>query len=193
MVTLLTAFGTTGTKSTALTALAFIQVALPGEAAPRILNKSWTLTADIEVPEGSVEGMIVTHGGLEGGYGLYVRGGKPTFVYNFLALERYTIAATTALPKGKVQLKVDFAYKGKAGELGKGATVTITANGAKVAEGELPKSIPQQISITEGLDIGEDVGSPVDYTYKPPFPFTGRIEKVTVDPRGADDGTVGRK
>jgi arylsulfatase A-like enzyme len=168
------------------------QVALPGEAAPRILNKSWSLTADIEVPENGVEGMIITQGGIEGGYGLYVRDTKPTFVYNFLDLERYTIASTTALPKGKVQLKVDLAYKGKAGELGKGATVTVTANGTKVTEGELPKTIPQQISIGEGLDIGEDVGSAIDFTYKPPFKFTGKINKVTVDLAGPD-GTVGRK
>jgi arylsulfatase len=169
------------------------QIGLPGEAAPRILNKSWALTADIEVPEGGVEGMIVTHGGLEGGYGLYVRNGRPTFVYNYLSLERYNIANTAPLPKGKVQVKVDFAYSGKAGELGKGATVTMTINGTKVAEGELPKTIPVQISIGEGLDIGEDIGSPVDFTYKPPFPFTGRIEKVTVDLGGSGDGTVGKK
>jgi len=169
------------------------QIGLPGEAAPRILNKSWTLTADLQVPEGGVEGMIVTHGGLEGGYGLYVRDSKPKFVYNYLSLERYDIASTTALPKGKAQIKVSFAYGGKAGELGKGATVTMTVNGTKVAEGELPRTIPQQISIGEGLDIGEDIGSPVDFTHKPPFPFTGRIEKVTVDLGGSADGTVGKK
>jgi arylsulfatase len=169
------------------------QIGLPGEAAPRILNKSWTLTADVEVPEGVVEGMIATHGGLEGGYGLYVRDGRPTFVYNYLSLERYDIASTALLPKGKVQVKVDFAYSGKPGEVGKGATVTMMVNGTKVAEGELPKTIPQQISIGEGLDIGEDIGSPVDSTYKPPFPFTGRIEKVTVDLSGSDGGTVGKK
>jgi arylsulfatase len=169
------------------------QIGLPGEAAPRILNKSWTLTADLEVPEGGVEGMIVTHGGLEGGYGLYVRDSKPKFVYNYLSLERYDIASTTALPKGKAQIKVSFGYGGKAGELGKGATVTMTVNGTKVAEGELPRTIPQQISIGEGLDIGQDIGSPVDFAYKPPFPFTGRIEKVTVDLGGSADGTVGKK
>ena len=157
------------------------QVGLPGEASPRILNKSWTMTADIDVPEAGVEGTIATHGGLEGGYGLYVRGGKPTFVYNFLDLERYTVAAATPLPKGKVQLKVDFAYNGKPGEIGKGATVTMTVNGTKVAEGQLPKTIPIQVSIGEGFDVGMDVGSPVDFTYKPPFKFTGSIEKVSVD------------
>jgi arylsulfatase A-like enzyme len=157
------------------------QVALPNDAAPRILNKSWTLTADIEVPESGVEGMIATHGGLVGGYGLYVREGKPTFVYNYLAVDRYTIAGTTPLPKGKVQLKVDFAYNGKPGELGKGATVTMTVNGTKVAESQLQRTIPIQISLGEGFDVGMDVGSPVDFTYKLPFRFTGNIEKVTVD------------
>jgi len=157
------------------------QLGLPNDAAPRILNKSWTLTADLEIPDGGAEGMIITHGGLVGGYGLYVRDGKPTFVYNYLSLDRYAIAGQRPLPKGKVQLKVDFAYKGKAGERGQPAAVTMTVNGAKVAEGQLPKTIPLQISLGEGLDIGMDVGSPVDFTYKLPFRFTGMIDKVTIE------------
>jgi arylsulfatase len=157
------------------------QVGLPNEAAPRILNKSWTLTADIEVPEAGAEGMIATHGGLVGGYGLYVREGKPTFVYNYLELERPTITGKDALPKGKVKLAIDFKYEGREKELGKAATVTMSVNGAKVAEGHLERTIPIQISLGEGMDIGMDVGSPVDFTYKPPFRFTGKIEKVTVE------------
>jgi len=85
------------------------QVGLPPEASPRVLNKSWTITADIDIPEGG-EGMIVTQGGIVGGYGLYLRQSKPTFVYNYLSLERTTVTATEPLPKGKVQLKVHFAY-----------------------------------------------------------------------------------
>ena len=157
------------------------QIGLPNEAAPRILNKSWTLTADIDVPDSGVEGMIATHGGLEGGYGLYVRDGKPTFVYNYLSVERYTFQSNQPLPKGKVQVQIDFAYEGKQGELGKTATVAMMVNGAKVAAGQLPRTIPIQISIGEGFDVGMDVGSPVDFTYKLPFKFTGQIEKVTVD------------
>jgi hypothetical protein len=157
------------------------QVALPNGAAPRILDKSWTLTADIEVPATGVEGMIATHGGLVGGYGLYVREGKPTFVYNYLALDRYTFAGKQPLPKGKVQIKVDFTYARKPGELGKGAAVTMMVNGAKVAEGQLPKTIPLQISLGEGFDVGMDVGSPVDFTHKLPFKFTGQIDRVTID------------
>jgi arylsulfatase len=157
------------------------QVGLPNEAAPRILNKSWTLKADIEVPDAGAEGMIVTHGGLVGGYGLYVRDGKPTFVYNDLALERFTFTGQGPLPKGKVQLTVDFAYKGGAEERGKGAAVTMLVNGTKVAGGEMPRTIPLQISLGEGMDIGMDVGSAVDFTYKLPFTFTGTIDKVTIN------------
>lgn len=157
------------------------QIGLPPEASPRVLNKSWTITADVEIPDGGAEGMIVTQGGGVGGYGLYLREGKPTFVYNYLSLERTTIAATEPLPKGKAQLKVDFAYKGGPKELGKGGMVTVSANGVKIAEGQVPRTIPATISIQEGLDIGEDVGSAVDFTYRPPFKFNGRINKVTVE------------
>jgi arylsulfatase len=156
------------------------QIALPNEAAPRVLNKSWSITADIEVGD-NTEGMIVTHGGLVGGYGLYLRERKPTFVYNYLDLDRYTIAGTEALPRGKVRLVVGFAYDGNPGERGKGATVTLSANGTKIAEGKLPRTIPLQISLGEGLDIGMDVGSPVDFAYKLPFPFTGKIDRVTIE------------
>lgn len=157
------------------------QVALSNEAAPRILNRSWSLTADIEVPEGGAQGMIMTQGGSTGGYGLYVRDGKPTFVYNYLAREHFTFTGQQALPKGKVQVKLDFIYKGTSKERGKATALTMTVNGKKVAEGEMTKTIPNLISLSEGMDIGMDTGSPVDFTYQPPFAFTGRIEKVVID------------
>jgi hypothetical protein len=154
-------------------------VGLPDAACLPMLNKSWTLTAEIEVPEGTAEGMVITHGGLEGGYGLYLRESKPTFVYNFLSVERPTIAATAPLPPGKATLAVEFAYDGDG--MGKGATVTLLANKEVLAEGRLPRTIPIQISIGEGLDIGMDSGSPIDFTYQMPFAFTGKIEKVRID------------
>jgi arylsulfatase len=156
------------------------QVGLPDGASPRILNRSWTLTADIEVPEGGADGMIATHGGLVGGYGLYLREGKPTFVYNYLSLDRPTITAPDPLPTGKVKLEVAFDYHGAQGEIGKAATVTMKVNGAEVAKGELDKTIPIQISLGEGFDVGMDVGSAVDFTYQPPFPFTGAIDQVSI-------------
>ena len=76
---------------------------------------------------------------------------------------------------------LEFAYSGKPGELGKPATVSMSVNGARVALAQIPRTIPLQISLSEGMDIGKDVGSPVDFTYKLPFAFTGTIDKVTVD------------
>jgi arylsulfatase len=156
-------------------------IGLPDAASPPMCNKSWTITAEIEIPEGKAEGMIVTQGGLEGGYGLYLRDGKPVFVYNFLSIERTTIASKDPLPKGKVKLIVDFAYDG--GGRGKGGQLTMSANGKKVAEGRLARSIPISFSLGEGLDIGMDIGSPVDFTYTMPFAFTGKITRVTVELR----------
>jgi len=160
-------------------------VGLPDAASPPMINKSWTITANIDLPAGNESGMIVTHGGLEGGYGIYLRDGKPTFVYNYLSVERMTFAGTGTLPKGKVKLVVDFKYDGPGGAtgmaaLGKGGTITLSANGKTLAQGRLQRTIPIQFSLGEGLDIGEDVGSPVDFTYALPFAFTGKIEYVTV-------------
>jgi len=142
-------------------------------------NKSWKITADIELPDDRTNGMIVTHGGLEGGYGLYLRDGIPTFVYNFLSVDRPTFTASAPLAKGKHKLVVDFAYDG--GGLGKGGTITMSADGKKVAAGRLERTIPIQFSLGEGLDIGMDIGSPIDFTYDLPFAFTGTIEKVEID------------
>jgi arylsulfatase len=154
-------------------------VGLPDAACLPMLNKSWTITAQLDLPDDKAQGMIITHGGSEGGYGLYLREGKPTFVYNFLGQERPTFAAEKALPPGPCKLVADFKYDG--GGMGKGGILTLSANGAKVAEGRLERTVPIQFSITEGLDIGEDNGSAVDWTYKLPFRFTGKIEKVTVE------------
>ena len=154
-------------------------IGLPDAASPAMCNKSWTITAEIAVPAGKAEGMIVTHGGLEGGYGLYLRDGRPTFVYNYLSIDRPTFTAKSALPPGKATLVVAFKYDG--GGMGKGGTVTMSANGRKIAEGRLERTIPIQFSLGEGLDVGMDIGSPIDFSYKMPFAFTGSIEKVTVE------------
>jgi arylsulfatase len=167
---------------------------LPDAAAPSMLNKSWTITAEVELPDAKTNGMIVTHGGLEGGYGLYMRDGKLTFVYNYLAVERPTFTSKEALPKGKTTIVVDFVYDG--GGMGKGGKITMTASGKKVAEGRLERTVPVQFSICEGLDIGMDSGSPVDFTYQLPFAFTGKVEKVTIELKsqaGALSGETAKK
>jgi arylsulfatase len=164
---------------------------LPDSAAPPMLNKSWTITAEVDLHDDKTEGMIVTHGGLEGGYGLYMREGKPVFVYNYLSIERPTFVSKAALPKGRATIVVDFAYDG--GGMGKGGRITMTANGQKVAEGRLERTVPIKFSIGEGLDIATDNGSPVDFTYSMPFKFTGDVKKVTIELRPAREATAAPK
>ncbi len=154
-------------------------IGVPDAASPRMLNKSWTITADIELLKGDESGMIVTHGGLEGGYGLYLKNGVPSFVYNFLSVDRPTFTANEPLAKGKTKLIVDFKYDG--GGMGKGGTIAMTANDKVVAQGRMERTVPIQFSLGEGLDIGMDVGSPIDFTYDLPFMFTGKIERVEID------------
>ena len=156
------------------------QVALPDGASPPMLNKSWSITAEVEIPDGGAEGMIYTHGGLTGGLGLYVKDGRAHFAYNMLAIDRYLVSSEP-LPKGKVALQVRFQYEGQPGQLGKGGAVTLLANGQTVGEGKLPKTVPLQFSLGEGVDVGRDSGSAVSDQYQLPFEFTGKIEKVTVD------------
>ena len=152
---------------------------LPDSLSPPVLNTSWTITADVELVDDKTSGMIVAHGGIEGGYGLYMRDGKPAFVYNFLGIEHSTIAAKDALPRGKATIVVDFAYDG--GGMGKGGLISMTANGKNVAKGRLERTVPIKLSIVEGLDIGIDGGSAVDLSHLLPFAFTGKIEKVTYE------------
>jgi hypothetical protein len=85
------------------------------------------------------------------------------------------------LPKGPAKLAADFVYDGKPGEFGNGGRLTLSANGTPIAEGWLERTIPIQISLGEGLDVGIDIGSSVDFTYTMPFRFTGKIEKVTIE------------
>ena len=153
-------------------------VALPDAACLPMLNKSWRITAQVEVPA-NAEGMIITQGGSEGGYGLYMREGKPAFVYNFLGQERPVFSAEKALPPGKAHIEVRFDYDG--GGMGKGGKVTLTVDGNTVATGRLERTVPIQFSIGEGLDIGLDTGSAVDWSYTLPFRFTGTIDHVDVE------------
>jgi arylsulfatase len=153
--------------------------ALPGAACLPMLNKSFSIKAEVDLPDDAASGMIITQGGSEGGYGLYLREGRPVFVYNFLSFARPTFTGDAALPAGKTTIEVDFKYDG--GGMGKGGEVTLKAGGKTVAGGRIERSVPIQFAIFEGLDIGLDNGSPVDWTYKLPFKFTGKIDKVTVE------------
>ena len=152
---------------------------IPEGAAPDVKNKSFSITADVEIKKKGEQGIILTQGGLFGGYALMLQQGKPVFHYNLVDVAHYNIAATQALAPGKHSIVFDFNYDG--GGIGKGGAGTLTVDGRQVAQGRIERTIPIRISLDEGLDVGEDTGTPVVISYDVPFKFTGEIEKVTID------------
>ncbi len=157
----------------------------PSDNAPSILNKDYKITADITVPTGGAEGMIVTLGGRFSGYGLYLLKGKPVFVYNMLDLKRYRWEAGvgardwlgSALKPGKHTIVFDFKYDGPG--FGKGGTGVLSVDGKEVSRQSMPHSIAFLMAIDEVLRRRLDTRTGVDDSYKLPFQFTGKIDKLT--------------
>ena len=145
-----------------------------------IKNKSKTITAEVEVPESGANGAIIVQGGRFGGWALYVKDGVPAYDYNFLGLERTTIAGTEPLAPGKATIRFEFVYDG--GGLGKGGTGTLYVNDQKVGEGRIERTQPMIFSADETADVGIDLATPVVETIgsEAKSRFTGRIPKVTV-------------
>ncbi len=154
-------------------------LALPAGSAPNVLNKSFTITADVTLNKDKTEGAIFSLGGSDGGYGLYVRDNKPVLVGNFLGRTTTRVTAKDPLSAGPVKLRGEFKYDG--GGLGKGGMLTLYAGDKKLGEGRLAQTQAITLGLGGALDIGADTGSAVDEEYTPPFDFTGRIEKVTVE------------
>jgi arylsulfatase len=127
--------------------------------------------------------VIVAQGGRFGGWSLYLKDGKPTYAYNFVGLERTTVAGPQALPAGRTTVTLAFSYDG--GGLGKGGTATLSVGGKKVAEGRIARTTANLFSTDEGADVGVDEDTPVsgDYRAGQPSRFTGKIVKVQVDLR----------
>ena len=148
-------------------------------SAPDIKNKSFRITADVVLPKGGEHGMLVTQGGLSGGFALVFEKGRPVFYYNMANVAHYSVASRQALKPGKHTIVFDFLYDG--GGLGKGGTCTISVDGRQVAQGRIEKTVPFRFSMDETFDVGEDTGTPVDLSYDVPFKFTGLIEKIVIN------------
>jgi arylsulfatase len=153
-------------------------IRVPESAGPDFKNKSFTISADVQVRTGKEDGVLITQGGLFGGFALLVRQGKPEFHYNFVDVAHYRVASRRPLAPGPHTISFAFKYDGDG--LGKGGTGTLTVNGEKIAEGRIEKTIPIRVTLDESLDIGQDTGTPVSLDYDVPFKFNGTIEKVTV-------------
>jgi arylsulfatase len=165
-------------------------VSIPAGNQPGLLNTSYTITADINVPEGSANGVIVGEGGRFFGWALYLLDGKPVYTYNLLDLKRTRLAGTEALTPGKHTLEYDFKYSGLgAGTLaynnttgvGKAGTGTLKVDGKVVSTQTLEATLPLVKPLDDTFNIGSSGNAPVnDADYKVPFPFTGTINKVTI-------------
>jgi arylsulfatase len=163
---------------------------LPQGDSPLLLNTSYTITADIEVPQGGAEGMILTSGGRFAGYGFYLLQGKPVFLWNLLDLERIKWEGAEALSPGNHVVEFDFKYDGigvgtlqfnNFSGLAQPGTGTLKVDGKEVATKRMPKTLPMILQWDESFDIGSDTLTGVnDADYKPPFPLTAKLNKLTI-------------
>ena len=162
----------------------------PNGDAPNLLNASYNFKAEVEVPDGGAEGMIVTQGGRFGGYGFYVLKGKPVFLYNFFDLQRTRWEGADALSPGKHTLEFDFKYDGlgpgtlafnNVSGIGRGGTGVLKVDGKEVATQKMEHTIPLIMQWDENFDIGADTGTPVANEYQVPFRFNGKLDKLTLN------------
>jgi arylsulfatase A-like enzyme len=161
----------------------------PRGTGPDVLDTSYTIAADIEVPQGGGDGMIVTDGGRFGGYGMYLLKGKPVFLWNLLDLKRVRWEGPDVLTAGKHTLEYEFKYDGlglgtlaynSISGLGRGGTGTFKVDGKVVSTQALEHTVPLTLPWDETFDIGSDTGTPVDdHDYQVPFAFNGKINKLT--------------
>jgi len=163
---------------------------IPHGDAPSLLNTSYKMVAEVTIPEGGAEGMLQTNGGRFGGYGFYVVKSKPVFCWNLLDLKRVKWEGPELTP-GKHTLEFDFDYDGlgfatlafnNMSGIGQGGTGVLKVDGKTVATQTMDKTVPIILQWDETFDIGADTGTPVDDgDYQCPFPFTGEIQKLTID------------
>ncbi len=151
---------------------------IPTGNSPNILNRSFTITAEVQVPQGGGDGMIVTTGGRWGGYGLYLLKGIPVFDYNLLALLQARWAGDQPLTAGKHTIVFDFKYDGPG--IAKGGTGVLKVDGREVRTLQVPKTVPFLLPGDESFDIGVDTRTGVnDLDYQVPFRFNGKINRLT--------------
>ena len=165
-------------------------IGLPQGDSPLLLNTSYTITADITVPQGGAEGMLLTSGGRFGGYGFYLLKGKPVFLWNMVDLERLRWEGSEVLTPGKHTVEFDFVYDGKGvgtlafnsfSGVGQSGTGTLKVDGKVVATQVMKQTLPMILQWDESFDIGSDSLTGVnDADYRPPFAFTGKLDKLTV-------------
>ncbi len=148
-------------------------------AAPDLKNRSFTITASLNVTNATVNGVLATQGGYFGGWALYVKDGRVAYCYNYVGLTNTIVTAPTPLAPGSHRIVLDFAYAG--GGIGRGATATLTVDDQPAGPVQVPATAGYRISLDETFDIGEDTGMPVNDEYQVPFRFTDQISELTIE------------
>lgn len=152
---------------------------LPEEVAPNLLNRSFTLRADVTIGAGGSTGTLFAQGGRFGGMSWFISDGRLVFAYNLAGVERYRVEGAAPQSSGIHRLEAAFAYDG--GRPGSGGTMTLRADGKIIGSGRFARTLPQRMSLDESFDIGSDTGTPVTEDYASPFAFTGRLVRMVVD------------
>ncbi|MCQ1535645.1 arylsulfatase [Methanosarcina sp. KYL-1] len=160
---------------------------VPMNAAVRVLNRPHSITADVEIPPGGAEGVLLAHGGIDGGYSFYIKGRKLHWVHNYVARTLYHIESVENVPEGRHKLRFEFEVTGKpdvAKGMGSPGRAQLYIDGKLVGQVEVPVTTPIIIGLTSGVTCGSAPGAPVTPDYQPPFEFTGKMYSVTVDVSG---------
>ena len=161
---------------------------VPSNAGPVVLNRSHSITAEIEIPNSGAEGCLLSAGDVQGGFAFYMQGGKLHYVYNYVGSQYFHAESNGKVPEGRHTLHFEFETTGKPDIAnGKGAPgrAQLYIDDKLVGEEDIPLTMPQTIGLAGGMVCGADTGSPVWDRYEPPFRFTGTIHSVMVDVSGA--------
>ena len=161
---------------------------VPVNAAPKIINRPHSITADVEIPSGGAEGVLISQGGIDGGYTFFVKDGKLQYVYNYVARNFYHVESNVDVPEGRHQLRYEFEVTAAPdilkgiGAAGRGQ---LYIDGELVGQVDMPVTNPIMLGLASGVAVGADPGAPVTLEhYKGPFPFTGTLHSVTIDVSG---------
>ena len=160
---------------------------VPPNAAPKLLNRPHSAHVGVIVPDEGAEGVLLSQGGVDGGFSLFVQEGKLRYTYNYVADQHFHILSDTEVPTGKHILSFEFAPTGPAEPLkGKGTpgTITLFVDGQPVGSGELPVTMPITVGLAGGVSVGLDAGAPVTPEYQPPFAFSGTVLRAVYDVSG---------
>jgi arylsulfatase A-like enzyme len=160
---------------------------VPANAAPNVLNRPHSITADVEIPKGGAEGALLSAGDVQGGFSFYVQDGKLHYVYNYVGSNFYHVESNIAVSEGRHKLRFEFELTGKPDiAKGRGApgNAQLYIDGQLVGDVDVPLTMPLTIGLAGGTVCGADLGSPVWDKYQPPFKFTGTLFSATVEVSG---------